>query len=62
MKHIQHIEHAYECRHCKKDTAQKAQMKRVKAPQAAIKRIAGATVLANSYTISLFSTYLITSR
>nr|WP_235617260.1 IS66 family transposase zinc-finger binding domain-containing protein [Lysinibacillus mangiferihumi] len=47
MKRIQHIEHAYECRHCKKDTVQKAQMKRGKAPQAAIQRsIAGPTVLA----------------
>src|SRR5690606_33645952 len=44
---IQHIEHAYECKTCKKDTTQKAQMKRGKAPQAAIQRsIAGPTVLA----------------
>ena len=47
MKRIQHIEHAYECKHCKMDATQKAQMKRGKAPQAAIQRsIAGPTVLA----------------
>ena len=47
MMRIQHIEHAYECKHCKKDATQKAQMKRGKAPQAAIQRsIAGPTVLA----------------
>ncbi len=47
MKRVQHIEHAYECRHCKKDTSQKAQIKRGKAPQAVIQRsIAGPTVLA----------------
>ncbi|EOW8912845.1 IS66 family transposase [Listeria monocytogenes] len=47
MKRVQHIEHAYECKACKKDTTQKAQIKRGKAPQAAIQRsIAGPTVLA----------------
>lgn len=47
MVRIQHIEHAYECKMCKKDATQKAQMKRGKAPQAAIQRsIAGPTVLA----------------
>lgn len=47
MMCIQHIEHAYECKHCKKDAKQKAQIKRGKAPQAAIQRsIAGPTVLA----------------
>ena len=47
MKRVQHIEHAYECRACKKDTTQKAQIKRGKAPQAVIQRsIAGPTVLA----------------
>lgn len=47
MKCVQHIEHAYECKICKKDVLQKAQIKRGKAPQAAIQRsIAGATVLA----------------
>ena len=47
MKRIQHIEHSYECRHCKKDTTQKAQMKRGKAPQGAIQRsIVRPTVLA----------------
>lgn len=47
MVRIQHIEHAYECKVCKKDTTQKAQIKRGKAPQAVIQRsIAGPTVLA----------------
>lgn len=47
MMRIQHIEHTYECKHCKMDATQKAQMKRGKAPQAAIQRsIAGPTVLA----------------
>lgn len=47
MMRIQHIEHAYECKPCKMDATQKAQMKRGKAPQAAIQRsIAGPTVLA----------------
>nr|WP_235617246.1 transposase [Lysinibacillus mangiferihumi] len=47
MMCIQHIEHAYECKYCKMDATQKAQMKRGKAPQAAIQRsIAGPTVLA----------------
>lgn len=47
MKRVQHIEHAYECKACKKDTTQKAQIKRGKAPQVAIQRsIAGPTVLA----------------
>lgn len=47
MKRVQHIEHAYECTACKKDTTQKAQIKRGKAPQATIQRsIAGPTVLA----------------
>ena len=47
MKRVQHIEHAYECKTCKKDTTQKAQIKRGKAPQAVIQRsIAGPTVLA----------------
>ena len=36
MKCVQHIEHAYECKICKKDVLQKAQIKRGKAPQAAI--------------------------
>ena len=36
MKRVQHIEHAYECKICKKDVLQKAQIKRGKAPQAAI--------------------------
>ena len=34
MKRVQHIEHAYECKTCKKDSSQKAQIKRGKAPQA----------------------------
>ena len=47
MKRVQHFEHVYECKMCKKDTLQKAQIKRGKAPQGAIQRsIAGPTVLA----------------
>ena len=47
MVRVQHIEHAYECKQCKKDMAQNAQIKRGKAPTAAIQRsIAGPTVLA----------------
>ena len=47
MKRVQHIEHAYECKTCKKDASRKSQIKRGKAPQAAIQRsIAGPTVLA----------------
>ena len=36
MMRIQHIEHAYESKYCKKDGLQKSQIKRGKAPQAAI--------------------------
>lgn len=47
MKRVQHFEHIYECKTCKKDSLQKAQIKRGKAPQGAIQRsIAGPTVLA----------------
>lgn len=47
MKRVQHFEHIYECKRCKKDSLQKAQIKRGKAPQGAIQRsIAGPTVLA----------------
>lgn len=47
MKRVQHFEHIYECKVCKKDSLQKAQIKRGKAPQGAIQRsIAGPTVLA----------------
>ncbi|WP_235802063.1 IS66 family transposase [Ureibacillus massiliensis] len=47
MVRVQHIEHAYECKHCKTDIAEKAQIKRGKAPMAVIPRsIAGPTVLA----------------
>lgn len=47
MKRVQHIEHAYECTLCKRDTSQKAQIKRGKAPQPILLRsIAGPTVLA----------------
>lgn len=43
MMKVQHIEHAYECKNCKVDTSQ---IKRGKAPKAAIQRsIAGPTVL-----------------
>ncbi|WP_425393923.1 IS66 family transposase [Caryophanon tenue] len=47
MKRVHHFEHVYECKNCKKDSLQKAQIKRGKAPQGAIQRsIAGPTVLA----------------
>ena len=47
MRRVRHFEHVYECKTCKKDTQQKAQIKRGKAPQGAIQRsIAGPAVLA----------------
>ena len=47
MVRVQHIEHAYECKNCKGDTSRPAQIKRGKAPKAAIQRsLASPTVLA----------------
>ena len=47
MMRVQHIEHAYGCRSCKGDTLQQAQIKRGKAPKAAIQRsLASPSVLA----------------
>lgn len=58
MKKIQHIEHAYECKNCKGDLAQKAQIKRGKAPQPPIQRsIASPSVLAKVI-YDKFSQYL----